>query len=69
MNITNIIPKIEKPKIYEKGTAFMWTDKHISKQLLNVHLNPDIDLASRRGTIAARPADHSGVIRRWGVHL
>ena len=21
----------------------MWTDEHISKQLLNVHLNPDID--------------------------
>lgn len=26
----------------------MWTDAHISKQLLNVHLNPDIDLASRK---------------------
>lgn len=26
----------------------MWTDDHISKQLLDVHLNPDIDLASRR---------------------
>ena len=47
MNIADIISKIEKPKIYEMGTAFMWTDKHISKQLLNVHLNPDIDLGSR----------------------
>jgi len=26
----------------------MWTDNHISKQLLDIHLNPDIDLASRR---------------------
>lgn len=48
MNITDIIPKIEKPEIYEKGTAFMWTDKHISKQLLNIHLNPYIDLGSRK---------------------
>lgn len=36
------------PKIYEKGTAQMWTDKHISKQLLDIHLNSDIDLASRK---------------------
>ena len=48
MNITDIVSKTEKPKIYEKGTSFMWTDKHISKQLLDVHLNPDIDLGSRK---------------------
>ena len=56
MNITNIIPKIEKPKIYEKGTAFMWTGKHISKQLLNVHLNPDIDLGSRKKSTIEKTA-------------
>jgi len=48
MNITDIVSKSGKPKIYEKGTAFMWTDQHISKQLLDIHLNPDIDLASRK---------------------
>ena len=48
MNITDIIAKTEKPRIYEKGTTFMWTDKHISNQLLNIHLNPDIDLGSRK---------------------
>ncbi|WP_281612720.1 class I SAM-dependent methyltransferase [Flammeovirga sp. SubArs3] len=26
----------------------MWTDPYISKQLLQIHLNPDIDLASRK---------------------
>lgn len=26
----------------------MWTDPHISKQLLQIHLNPEIDLASRK---------------------
>ena len=57
MNITNIIPKIEKPKIYEKGTAFMWTDKHISKQLLNIHLNPDIDLGSRKKSTIEKTAN------------
>jgi len=48
MNIPDIISKTEKPGIYEKGSAFMWTDKHISKQLLEIHLNPDIDLGSRK---------------------
>jgi len=48
MNIPDIISKTEKPGIYEKGSAFMWTDKHISKQLLKIHLNPDIDIGSRK---------------------
>ncbi len=48
MNTTDIITMSARPALYEKGTAFMWTDKHISKQLLNAHLNPDIDLASRK---------------------
>lgn len=48
MKITNILSKIEKPELYEKGTSFMWTDKYISKQLLKIHLNLDIDLGSRK---------------------
>ncbi len=48
MKLTDIISKIEKPKMYENGTAFMWTDEHISKQLLNIHLNSEIDLGSRK---------------------
>lgn len=50
MKITDILLRSEKPDLYEKGTSFMWTDPHISKQLLNVHLDPDVDLASRKGT-------------------
>ncbi len=37
-----------KPELYTQGTSFMWTDEHISKQLLDVHLNVDTDLASRK---------------------
>ena len=57
MKISEIISKSEKPKLYEKGTAFMWTDVHISKQLLNVHLNPDIDLASRKKSTIEKTAN------------
>lgn len=48
MNIKNILANSAKPALYEKGTAVMWTDEHISKQLLQVHLNTEIDLASRK---------------------
>ncbi len=57
MKISEIISKSEKPELYEKGTAFMWTDEHISKQLLNVHLNPDIDLASRKKSTIEKTAN------------
>lgn len=57
MKVTDIISKTEKPKIYEKGTAFMWTDKHISKQLLDIHLNPDIDLGSRKKSSIEKTAN------------
>lgn len=57
MNIKDIVSKTEKPEIYEKGTAFMWTDKHISKELLNIHLNPDIDLGSRKKSTIEKTAN------------
>lgn len=48
MKITEIISESEKPRLYAKGTSFMWTDEHISKKLLDVHLDVDTDLASRK---------------------
>lgn len=52
MNIKEIVENAAKPELYEKGTAEMWADEYISKQLLQVHLNPELDLASRKeGTI------------------
>ena len=44
----NTILQAHKPKLYERGTAVMWTDEYISTQLLEIHLNGDIDLASRK---------------------
>ncbi len=48
MKLSDIIKYSSKPAIYENGTAEMWTDEYISKQLLNVHLSNETDLASRR---------------------
>ncbi len=57
MKIPEIISCSEKPKLYKKGSSFMWTDEHISKQLLHVHLNADIDLASRKKSTIEKTAE------------
>ena len=56
MKISEIISQSEKPELYEKGTSFMWTDEHISKQLLNIHINPDVNLASRKKSTIEKTA-------------
>lgn len=47
MNFDKLERISKRPPLYEKGDAIMWTDPHISQQLLQVHLNPNLDLASR----------------------
>lgn len=58
MKVTEIISKTAKPEIYQKGSSFMWTDEHISKQLLNIHLDPDVDLASRKLSTVTNTANY-----------
>ena len=50
MKLSEYIKSASRPSIYTPGTVTMWDDEHISEQLLAVHLNPDIDLASRKST-------------------
>jgi SAM-dependent methyltransferase len=38
----------QKPALFTPGEALFWDDPHISAQMLETHLNPDIDAASRR---------------------
>ncbi len=47
MDILKIIKTVGNPRPYDKGTDIMWTDKHISKFLLDAHINPEIGVASR----------------------
>ncbi len=37
-----------KPKLYEKSTQKFWDDPYISKGMLEAHLNPDMEAATRR---------------------
>jgi len=57
MKLQELLTFVHQPTLYEKGTALMWTDPHISKQLLEIHLNPEIDLASRKRTSIEKTID------------
>lgn len=48
MHISDILKLNEQPDLYEKGNSFMWSSPHISKQLLDIHLDNNNDLASRK---------------------
>lgn len=47
MDLQELMNYSKKPPLYDKGNSIMWTDEYISKQLLDIHLNPELDLASR----------------------
>ncbi|MDL2281192.1 class I SAM-dependent methyltransferase [Selenomonadales bacterium OttesenSCG-928-I06] len=45
--IKTIIKHNKKPKIYADSTSAFWNDPHISKGMLEAHLNPNLDSATR----------------------
>ena len=47
MDLDKLQIAAQRPKLYEKGDSVMWTDEHISEKLLEIHLNPKLDSASR----------------------
>jgi SAM-dependent methyltransferase len=46
----------EKPPLFAPGEPNFWTDPHIARQMLALHLDPDIDAASRPPEIIRRSA-------------
>jgi 2-polyprenyl-3-methyl-5-hydroxy-6-metoxy-1,4-benzoquinol methylase len=46
--ISQLMQIQEKPAPFTRGEALFWDDPHISKQMLEAHLNPNWDAASRR---------------------
>ncbi|MBN2543291.1 class I SAM-dependent methyltransferase [bacterium] len=54
------------PKLFEFYTASeLWTDEHISKQMLSFHLNEHIDVASRKVSFIDRSVDW--MIRHFNI--
>lgn len=44
---TDLTELLEKPELYKETEIPFWDDKHISKQMLKAHLNPEYEGASR----------------------
>ncbi len=45
---------LNSPELYETTENVFWKDEHISKKLLEIHLDPNEDLASRRSDFIDR---------------
>lgn len=55
-----------RPEPFQFYTAAdLWTDEHTSKKMLEYHLNPDIDVSSRRGEFIDRSVEW--ILSRFGV--
>jgi len=46
----------QRPILYEKSPSIFWSDKHISKNLLDAHLNPNSEAASRNPQFISKSA-------------
>ncbi len=57
MSIEQVIQLTQRPRLYRAGTHQLWTDEHIARQMLQVHLDPDDDGASRRHRVIDSTVD------------
>ena len=52
MNVEEMLTKLaaysSRPELYAHGTGLLWDDEHISEMMLDVHLEPDSDSATRK---------------------
>lgn len=46
--LDKIFEYLKKPELYSESTSKFWDDEHISKGLLEAHLNPEWDASSRQ---------------------
>ena len=49
-----ILSFAQRPALFEKSTAKFWNDPHISRHMLEAHLNPSWDAATRRHAFVTR---------------
>jgi SAM-dependent methyltransferase len=57
MNFEKLAALAVKPPLDTPGTAVMWTNPYISRKLLEFHLNPEVDAASRKPESIIRTVD------------
>ena len=68
--IDMILPMLEKPGLWQRSPAPFWDDAHISRGMLEAHLNSELDAASRRHITIDRSVNWlSGLIPAGGKIL
>lgn len=55
--INQIKEKSKMPALFNKEGGNIWTEEYIAKQMLEAHLNPEFDGASRRSSIIEKTVD------------
>lgn len=70
MDLDKLQRAAQRPPLYEPGDSIMWTDPHVSKKLLELHLNPELDSASRsKESISKTLAFISSSLPETGVKI
>ncbi|WP_340025320.1 class I SAM-dependent methyltransferase [Paenibacillus sp. FSL K6-1096] len=46
--LTQLLPLLHKPALWQRSSEPFWDDDHISEKMLEAHLHPDWEAASRR---------------------
>jgi 2-polyprenyl-3-methyl-5-hydroxy-6-metoxy-1,4-benzoquinol methylase len=65
LNMTLLRKGILKPELYEKSSDKFWDDEYISEQMLRLHLDPDVESASKSRETVEAEADF--IIRSTGM--
>ena len=60
---------LKRPNLYERTTEQFWNDPYIATQMLEAHLNPGIDAASRKPEFITRCADFVASLVPKGASL
>lgn len=64
--LIDILKANQKPPLFEPGEALFWEDPYISQSMLQAHLDPEHDLASRKPETITKTVEHlltSGMIK------
>jgi SAM-dependent methyltransferase len=56
--LNTILKSSSKPPPFTPGEPLFWDDPHVSKSMLEAHLNPDNDLASRKHATIDKEVSH-----------
>ncbi len=67
--VNQLFSHAKKPVLWQRSSELFWDDEHISKQMLEAHLNPEWEAASRRHSDIERSVKWLGSIIPEGSRI